>query len=609
MAPFPAAAQTPVPFDLGEIVVSANLTPTAANRVGATVDVVTAQDLQQSPQDSVAQALAFEPGVTIAPKGSVGNQTSFSIRGAGQNYIGVVVDGIDVTDPSNTQVAFDFGHLGAGGISRIEILKGSQSALYGSSAIGGVVDITTARATEPGVHHRLVLEAGTYGTLNATYGFTAKTAASDFALTYSHTGTEGYASYVGPYANGKANAYYSDRLSASGSHTFANGLKLGFSGFAEANRSNYFPVGSVIFSADPAALSPVAYSWQKSRTHGLRVYGEFDTGRIHNTLSAQTFRISRHYVDGPAAIASDNHYIGTRHKLRYLGTAPMGAKGTLSFGAESTREGLDEYGTNGTVQGQRTINAVFTELAYSPSDSLDLTAALRRAHDSRFGGATTGRVALAWRPSSDLTLRASAGTGFRAPSSYELFSLYGNPGLQPEKSRSVDLGVERRFGEGRMIRATAFWLTADNLIGFDYGSTACGSRFGCYAQVPGTSRRSGIEIEGQTKIGVATLKGSYTYIDSSVNAANWASVPRHSVALGLSGPLSRHLKGEVRMQGAADNGTLPDYMVFSTSFTYDLGQGAEAYLRIDNLFNAKYQLVQDYATPGRSIYVGLRKSF
>ena len=609
-APLAAPEAAAAPIDLGEIVVSANVEPTAANRVGATVDVVTGDDLKSAAQGSAGQALALVPGLTIQTKGGVGSQTSFSIRGAGQNYVGVLVDGIDVTDPSGTQTAFDFGHLGTGGIARIEVLKGSQSALYGSSAVGGVIDIASRHATEEGLHHYLDGEVGSDRTANASYGFTAKTAQSDFALTLSHTGTSGFASYVGAFANGNRDGYWANRAAANGSHTLANGVKIGFAGFVEQSHGDYFPVGSVVFSATPAALSPLALGQQTARTHGLRVYTEVETGAVTHRLSATTFRIARHYVEGPTAIATDTRYVGTRTKLAYQGAVGLGTRARLAFGADSSREGLDQSGSYGAVTGRRTITGLFAELAYSPSEAVDLTAAVRRDHDSRFGGATTGRLALAWRPGDALTVRASAGTGFRAPSTYELFSLYGNAGLQPEKSRSLDLGVEKRFGGSGVVRVTAFWLSADNLIGYDPASTACSSGFGCYAQVPGTSRRTGVEIEGETLIaGRVTVKGSYTYTDSAVNAANWASVPRHAGALTVSAPLTRALTGALTVQGAADRVGLPNYVVANADFTYDLGNRAEAYLRVENLFDAKYQLVKDYATPGRSLFVGFRKSF
>ncbi len=581
-APLAAGAQS---FDLGEIVVSPNLEPTAVNKVGATVDVVTAQDLQDATQGSVVNALAYQPGITITPKGGVGQQAYVSVRGAPSYDVAVLVDGIDVTDPSGTQVAFDFGHLSTAGIQSIEILKGSQSALYGSSAVGGVIDITSRHATEAGVHYYTAAEVGTYGTANLSFATTVKTKDSDLAVTLSHAGTDGTVGLTGSSANGQKDGYWSNRMSANGSHTFANGVKLGFAGFAEANHGEY----------DPAA--PPATATQKGDTGGLRVYAEFTTGAVKNTISATTYRINRVYDTSNFGAYG---FTGTRQKLSYQGAVSLGAKSRLVFGADTARETyVDTFGTAIT----RHIAGVFSELSYSPTDKVDLTASLRDDHQSAFGNAVTGRLSAAWRPQSDLTLRASAGTGIRAPSPFELYYPYGgNANLTPEKSKSFDFGVEKRFGPDSYIRATAFWLQAHNLI--DY----VGSN---YIQVPGTSRRQGLELEGATTFGTVSVKAAYTYTDSAASATtSWAAVPRHTIALTASTPLTAKLTGSVSaLAGLSRPNGMANYAVAGAGLDYKVANRVTAYVRLENLFNARYQLVQNYDMPGRAIYVGLRADF
>lgn len=588
--PLAAGAQS---FDLGEIVVSANLEPTAVNKVGATVDVVTQQDLQDAAQGSVANALAFQPGITITPKGGVGQQAYVSVRGAPSYDVAVLVDGIDVTDPSGPQITFDFGHLATAGIQSIEILKGSQSALYGSSAVGGVIDITSRHATEDGVHYYTAAEVGTYGTANLSFATTVKTKDSDLAITLSHSGTDGTVGLTGSTANGKKDGYWSNRISANGSHTFANGVKLGFAGFAEANHGEY----------DPAAGAAVT-AYQTGDTAGARVYAEFTTGAVENTISATVFRNARDYVRSDYGLYA---LTGTRQKLTYQGAVSLGAKSRLVFGADTARETYtDNYGTAIA----RHIAGVFTELSYSPTDKLDLTASLRDDHQSTFGNAVTGRLSAAWRPQADLTVRASAGTGIRAPSPYELYAPYGlgNPNLTPEKSKSADLGIEKQFGPDSYIRATAFWLQAHNLIDYIYIPS---NKAYSYIQVPGTSRRQGLELEGATKLGAATLTAAYTYTDSAASAtSSWAAVPRHTIALTASTPLTEKLTGSVSaLAGLSRPNGMANYTVAGAGLDYKVTDRIKAYVRVENLFDAKYQLVQNYAMPGRSIYVGLRADF
>lgn len=590
----PVGAQA-LSFNLGEIVVSPNLEPTALNKVGSTVDVVGKTQLQNAPQGSVAQALTFVPGFTLTANGGLGQRAGFQLRGANQNYVPVLIDGIDVTDPSGTQVAYDFGHLSTAGIGSIEVLKGAQSALYGSSAIGGVIDIQSRHATEPGTHVYTSARYGSHGTADASISVTTKTANSDLAATVSHVGSEGYTVFVGPKADGVKAGYFANRLSMNGSHTTLNGVKLGFSGFVEENHGSY----------DPARGASV-FAKQKADTGALRVYAEFKTGLLTNTVSASTFRIGRMYDATDYGYSS---YTGLRQKLSYKGAVSLGAKARLVFGADTTRESYtDSFGSSF----QRHINGVFSELSYSPTGNLDLTASLRNDHQGSFGNHVTGRVSAAWRPTTAWTVRGSAGTGFRAPSPYELYAPYGsgNTALQPEKSRSVDLGVERSFGKRGYLKATAFWLAADNLI-YAYAPAYH------YLQVPGTSRRRGLEFEGQTVLGNVTLKGVYTYTDNAASATpSWVSVPQHVLSLQVTAPLTKKLTADASARaGLGREKGMANYAVAGLGATYALTERVSADLRVDNIFDAHYQLAYNdptkgvYNMPGRSIYVGLRAAF
>lgn len=602
-AALPAAAQE---YDLGQIVVSANREGTSAEKVGATVEVLTEADLKKTAQTSVVEAISALPGVVIRPNGPPGSQTGFLLRGASQYYVGVRVDGIDVTDPSGPQVYYDFGQLGTAGISRIEVLKGSQSALYGSSAVGGLVDIRSLTATLPGLHQTVEVMAGSYGTANLSYGLTWKDDTTDFALTLSHNGSKGFPAWVGASASSEDDGFRANRMAVNGSHRFG-AVTLGFSAFAEVDHGDYFPY----FYGTPSATAT-----RVAHIGGARVYGTFETGAISHTLSLSTYRIDRTYAETAYGSTSSYGYTGTRQTLSYQGAVSLSATSRLVFGTDWSREVYDQYGDYGALNAQRHIGGVYGELSLSPTSALDVTLSVRNDRISGFGHATTARLAAAWRPSEGTVIRASAGTGFRAPSPYELYSIYGTAGLEPEKSRSADIGIEHQFGNGAHIRATAFWLSVDNLIDYNFASTACLSYTlysypGCYTQVSGTSRRSGIEIEGALPLSAKlTLAGSYTYTDSATNAtSSWASVPRHALTLSLEAALSARLKAVVTAQGGFDRPGLPDYGVLNTVFSYQIDESTEAYLRIDNLFDADYQLVKDYATSGRAFYAGLRKTF
>ncbi|MEZ5911761.1 MAG: TonB-dependent receptor [Paracoccaceae bacterium] len=173
------------------------------------------------------------------------------------------------------------------------------------------------------------------------------------------------------------------------------------------------------------------------------------------------------------------------------------------------------------------------------------------------------------------------------------------------------MGIEKRYGDRAAVRATAFWLEVDNLIDFDFASVACGSGFGCYNQVPGTSRRTGVELEGEVALNdMFTIGANYTYTDSATSATTaWGSVPRHALGLSLGAEITPEISGTLNINHAADRAGLPDYTVANLALDYDFGNDTRATLRVENLFDEQYQLVSGYGTSGRAIYVGLAKSF
>jgi len=428
------------------------------------------------------------------------------------------------------------------------VLKGSQSALYGSEAIGGVINITTKRATKEGTEHSVALEYGSYNTITGAYSLANKGANHELGFTLSHLETDGYSAADEDDGNDEEDGFRSDRLSFYGEFDLENGVTLGFSGFAEAIEGDFDEF------AGPGGDGTPGDEYNDNESYGLRGFAEFSTGAVDHMVEATytDFRRKSYFNDFPSVFDS------SRTKLGYLGGADLGVATRLNFGADWTEEtAKDNFGFDDAA----TVLGAFGEVTVSPGDMMDVTATLRHDDHSEFGGQTTGRLATAYRPREDLTLRAALGTGYRAPSLYELYSAYGDPALTPEDSLSADLGVEKTFGDRAYLRATAFYLEVEDLIDFDFAATSCGSGFGCYAQVDGTSRRSGLELEGGIVLSDRlSLEGSYTYTDSSTNASSsWASVPRHDFALAVTADFTPALSGTLTAQYAADrqNG-LPD---------------------------------------------------
>ncbi len=573
-------------FDLDEIVVSPSLAPIDPARTGATVEVVEGDDLQNA-DTSLIQTLSREPGVSFSANGGVGSNTTLRIRGLDTSYIGVRVNGIDVTDPSSTQTGFNFGGLTAAGLGRVEILKGSQSAIYGSEAIAGVVDITTARPRGLGFSADLNLEAGSFGTRSGSLWMGHATERGEVALSYSRLITDGISALA---SDTEEDGFEQEMLTLSTRYDLTDTVTVGASalwrdGMVEIDRPFVGNAGENFFTQ-----------------RGARVFAEFETGGVDHRLSYSVFDSERRDPGGFTP-----YFNGDREELQYIGSAEIGATSTLGFGLDETRETFDIPGASGEV----TTRSVFAELQLRPADDLDLSLALRHDDHSRFGGSTTGRIAAAWRAQPDLTLRAVLGSGFRAPSLYELFGPYGSATLQPEQSRSFELGAEKTFEAG-FVRATAFYTEIDDLIGYDFILSA-------YNQQPGTTVTRGLELAGRYALSDrVALFANYTLTDAKTEGTRLVRVPRHDLVLGLDADLGNGFNGTFEVQRVADveasafapvDNKVGDYTLVNLGVSYDITDRAQAYLRVENLLDEDYETAGGYNTPGRAAYFGLRASF
>ncbi|MCR8825754.1 TonB-dependent receptor plug domain-containing protein [Pseudosulfitobacter koreensis] len=574
-------------FDLGTITVSASQTPVETARTGTVVEVVEKEEIENSSSFTVDDTLDTLPGISLSGNGGLGASSTLRIRGLSNRYIPVYIDGIDMTDPASTQTSYNFGGLTTAGIGRIEVLKGSQSALYGSEAIGGVINITTARATEMGTQLRYAFEAGSYDTYAATFGIATKSERGELAFTFSHIDTNGFSAAEEDAGNPEADGYRGTTLFLTGAYDATDTVTLGFA-------LNYLDS-----ETDQDGFRVDDLTAQEFSTRlGARVYAEIAGDAIDHTVALNYSTTEREYPVG-----FNQNFKGERTEATYKGITQVGAV-ELAFGAGYSQE---EFAVD-TISGTYEIASIFGEAQYAASEDVDVSFALRHDDHSTFGGFTTGRLAANWRVTTDTTLRAAIGTGFRAPSLYELFHpVYGNPTLEQEESRSAEIGVEHRLAMGAEIKATAFYTEIDNLIQFSGGG---------YNQVPGTSTSQGVELAGRVALAAGTdLFGSYTYTDAEdANGNQLIRVPEHDFVLGVEADLTDRLSGQLvlnHVAGRADDGgsAMADYTVVNVSATYDFSDTTQGYMRLENLTNEEYQTSFGYGTSDRAVYFGVRASF
>ncbi|MDK9696237.1 MAG: TonB-dependent receptor [Siculibacillus sp.] len=618
LAAIPAAAfagpRAEEAADLGEIVISANRTPTEAAKIGSDVTVIGRDELERSKETLVKDVLDRVVGVNFTQNGPAGATTTIEMRGAYAGYVLVRVDGIDVSDPSAAQVAAAIEHLSTADVERIEILRGSQSALYGGTAIGGVIDITTRKAEAGGVHHSAGVEAGSHGTVAGTYGLSAATDTSEVNVSISRFHTDGFSAADARKGNTEKDGYENTTFSANAVHRISDVFRV-FGAMRHTrtvvqNDRFLFGVGAI----DEAPGAPREHG--VGETVGGRVGADVDLldGRFKNTFAVQYWRSDR---DGYGA-APRWWYRGERTKFEYLGSFVATDTVGLSFGADHAIE----RGASSSFSGDIGNTGVFGQVSWEPLKGVTLTAALRNDHHSKFGDHPTHRLTAAWAPFEGTKVRASWGTGFRAPSVSELFMpVYGNPTLKPETSRSFDVGIDQKFWSGRAsVSATVFALDTTDLIGYDPATFRS-------IQVPGTTRRHGVELSGRVQVlDRLALEAGYTFTEAhKADHSRLVRVPRHKATMGATATPFEKTTVSVRgtlVSGMVDTDysivlpdwsspvrALPTWFLLDATGKYAPTDNLEFSLEGKNLLDRKYQTVWGYGTAGASIRAGVTAKF
>jgi vitamin B12 transporter len=611
------------------IVVTASRGATPLSQVGQSLTVITAEDLTTRQTAAVVDVLRSVPGVTINRNGGIGGTAFVSIRGAESDQTVALIDGVKINDPSAPGGGFNFGNLLTGNISRIEIVRGSQSVLWGSQAIGGVVNIISREPTE-----KLSLNAhgeygwrntaqvvgnvsGKFGPVSASVG--AGYLRSDNISAYSEargaTEKDGYKNYG---ANAKFNIALSDAISVDLRGWYANG-KAAIDGFAPPT----FAFGDTKDIAKTADL--VGYA-------GLNI-ALFDD-RFRNRFAYAYTDIARENIDPSSTITFDAK--GKNKRIEYQGYFTIDDGYMLTFGAENEKSSFQTSDFGGPPSTARArLNSLYGQFSASPIAGLTLTAGARYDDHDTFGSKTTFAANAVLSPNGGATtLRASYGEGFKTPTLYQLFSEYGNTALQPETSRSWDASITQKLLNGAIIvGATWFQRNTTNQISF----ISCGAQIGICTNRPfgtydtvGRARAKGVEFGITIKPNDAlSLQAHYSWIDAknltpsdTVIGNRFLRRPKHSAnasldyvwRMGLQTGLSiTHVGSSFDQDFDSSFNTVlirtPGYVLVDLRASLPITNAVSVYARIENLLNEKYEVIFNYGTPGRAAYAGVRLSF
>ena len=623
-----AVSATPDSASIEPIVVTASRSGDGvrADLLGSSVTVLDAQALDDRQTRVVSDILRDVPGVAVSRTGGVGGFTQVRIRGAESNHTLTLIDGIEVSDPY--QGEFDYSSLIADDVAKVEVLRGQQSALYGSDAIGGVIQYITLTGREaPGFSARA--EGGSFGTFSAAARAAGVSGALDYALSASYLTTDG-----APTARNGSRDIGDRSIGLSFKSTLEATDNLKFTAVgrysdthADTNDSSFAPgplFGFIVDTPDARATNRAFYGLVKGELSSL-------DDRLTNALSAQIADTKR---DGFESFGRSSGDKGLRTKASYEGAFRFGSDNvrqrvTVAVDAERERyENTDPSGFAFTGKRHVTDLGLVGQYDVTIADRLALGAAIRHDDDSKFANATTYRLQASYRFDTGTRLRAAAGSGIKNPGFYELYGYsdgryIGNPDLQPEKSKGWEAGVEQSFADDRaLVGVTYFHSNLHDEIVTAYPAPAFVATPTNSAAV---SRQRGVEAFAQARLGGGfRFDAAYTHLHA--REAGLEEVRRApniaSANLDWRAPDDRFgATLTVRYNGDQKDlaytsptfvplrVTLDNYTLVNLAADFKVNARLSVFGRVENLLDETYEDVFSYATPGRAAYAGLKVRF
>lgn len=623
--------------DASEVIVTALRQPQAIEQVASSITVLDKAAIDAAQALTVSDLLIRTPGISFTRNGGYGTATSIRIRGAEADQTVLVIDGVKLADPSSTGGGYNFATLMTGDIDRIEILRGPQSILWGSQAIGGVVNVVTARAQRP-IEGSFDIDAGSRDTVSARAALGGRQGALDWQVAGSRFTTQGISAISPRYGAKEKDGYSNSTLNGRLGVALAPGVSVDMRGYYAKGRTDIDSAGTVPDSPEYSQTE----EWIGYAGFNADLFG----GALHNRLSFSRSETIRDNINPsrklrPLSFAAK----GETNRYEYQGVLTIGRGWKATFGAEREEQRMrtasppNSLASYATIRGSADIDSLYAQLNVEPLAGLTLNGGVRYDHHSTFGGNTVFGAGAAWALAKDSTiLRASYGEGFKAPTLYQLYSDYGNMALVPEKSHGWDAGIEQHlFDHGLILSATWFDRSTDNLITYNgcpttnrpplcYAPGTTTPRLGYYANVQ-RSEAHGLELAGVAHVGRLTLDGNYSWVSAEdrslgLNYGNQlARRPRHAAngtlrydwTFGLSTAVAVRWSGKA-LDTARTSATVAPfvndaYTLVDLRAEMPVLDKLTLFGRVENLFDEYYETARRYGQLGRSIHAGLRARF
>jgi vitamin B12 transporter len=603
------------------LVVSPTGTVTPIDQIASSVTVITAKDIERDQRRTLPDALSTVPGLNVVQSGGPGGQTSIFMRGTNSNHTKVLIDGIDASDPSNPNRTFDIGQMLTSDIQQIEVLRGPQSGLYGADALGGVISIITKKGEGP-PRATGSIEGGSFGTFNQTAALSGAQDRINYSFNVAHfratdvpvTPLELLPPGQKAIGNNYDNMTYSTKLGADVSENLTLNAVARYTDATLRFTGDTFD--PVTFASFPAAAQSTQIVHQLN-TRGEAVWSVFD-GRIKNYFGVNYTNNWNYNIspgDPAAAITT-----GDRLQYDWHSVTQLTPYHTVVIGAEQQTETLQ----TSTVSAQNVNKAGYVELQSQFANRLFLVENIRQDDNDRFGEHPTYRLAPALIvPFTETKLKASYGTGFKAPTLNQLFVnfpaffFFANPNLKPEESTGYDAGFEQplfndrlRFGSTyfhnniqNLIQSVSDPVTFSSTLANIGHATTEGTESFVSARITDRVRvradytftravdtDAGLELLRRPKekwsanviwnpIDPLTLSATLLHIGSFVDASRDFSIPRLLA---------------------------PGYTLLHLAAEYVVTDQLKVFGRVDNATNVHYQNPTGFLQPGLGVFGGIR---
>lgn len=610
--------------ELEEVVVTATRIGTPSKEVASSITVITSEEIEQRQKITVLEVLRDIPGLDVVQAGGPGKQTSIFIRGAASEHTLVLIDGVEANDPITPARVFDFAYLTVDNIERIEVLRGPQSTLYGSDAIGGVINIITKKGNgQPSFF--LSGEGGSFSTFLERAGIQGGTDRVNYSLGISRIDTDGISAANENLGNtekdGFENTAVSARLGLIPTQNadidfffrYVNGkTDIDNFGGEGGDDPNNVQETELFFLRGQIQLSLLDGFWEPILGFSLT---DHHRANNNNPDPDHPNDLTRNSFDGQLLKFDwQNNLLINKNNTLILGLEIEEEEGSSILRSESAFGPFESVFEEETAQ---TLSLYFQDQVRF-RDSFFATAGVRIDDHDRFGTEVTYRIAPAYRFNQTGTfLRATVGTGFKAPTLFQLFSDFGNENLNPEESTGFDVGVEQDLQENKLtVGITYFFNDFDNLITFDPDTNTF--------QNIVAAESMGVEAFTTVHpINGFSLRVSYTYTDTEDKATGEDLLRRPKNKLGINANYQFLEKGNINVgyifvgeRDDLDFNTFPatrikldNYQLVNLAVSYAITDYFQISGRIENLLDEDYEEILGFGTPGLSGFAGVKVSF